>query len=151
MSRMGNYSIQMESVMRKILLMTILFVSVADAKMVKKIERVMYYKYMFGHLHQNPSKYSTSLTTISCGHPLKVYSVKSGDDQPRVLFNKEWNFVKAGPYEGYIRDEQLSSKKPDCLQDKYPKFVDQFEMEISDMYNWGRLYDLYLYKRTRVR
>jgi len=137
--------------MRKILLLVLFISPIAQAKMVKKVERVMYYKYMFGHLHQNPSKYSTSLTTISCGHPLKIYSVKTGSQKPRMVFNKEWNFVKAGPYEGYIRDTQLSSKKPICFQDKYPKFVDQFEMEISDMYNWGRLYDLYLYKRTRVR
>lgn len=137
--------------MRKILLIALLFVSTAEAKMSKKVVKVMYYKHMFGHLHQNASKYSTSLTTISCGHPLKVYSVKTGASKPRMLFNKEWYFVKAGPYEGYIRDSQLSSKKPTCFQDKYPKFVDQFEMEISDMYNWGRLYDLYLYKRTRVR
>ncbi|MCO4792160.1 MAG: hypothetical protein KC493_00505 [Bacteriovoracaceae bacterium] len=138
--------------MSRCLILFLLFSSFSvQGKMVKKIEKVMYYKYMFGHLHQNPSKYSTSLTTIGCAHPLRVYSVKTSGSKPRMVFNKEWYFVKAGPYEGYIRSQQLSRRKPKCFQDKYPKFVDQFDMEISDMYNWGRLYDLYLFKRTRVR
>ena len=101
---------------------------------------VKYLATPWGHIHQNSSRYSTSLTTVSCGHPLKIYEV-----------GKAWHKVQAGPYTGYVRNEQLLDKKPTCLQDKYPKFFDDLKLEITEMYYWGKLYDHYIEDKTRLK
>ncbi|MBT7610358.1 MAG: SH3 domain-containing protein [Bacteriovoracaceae bacterium] len=132
---------------------TILIIgTLSEAKVIKKsVVRIAFMKDMFAHVHQNPSKYSTAVTTISCGHPVKIYKVTEHDGRSAETFNKSYKFIKVGPYDGYIMMHLLSEKRPKCFQDKYPRFFDQFEMDISEMYNWGRLNDLYLQKRTRVR
>ena len=121
------------------------------AKIEKKLIRVAYYGNMFGHIHRNPSRYSTSMTTVACGHPVKIYSVNKGTGGNKVFFNKVWNFVKIGPYEGYIRKDYLASKRPKCFQDRYPKFFDNLEIDLSELYYWGRLYDHYFTGKSRVR
>lgn len=106
-------------------------------------EKVLMVKYLntpWGHVHQNPSRYSTSLTTLSCGHPIKVLSTGS-----------EWQKVQAGPYTGHIRSEQMSDKKPVCMQDKYPRFFDDLKLEITEMYYWGKLYDHYIEGKSRLK
>lgn len=111
-----------------------------DAYANDKHVAVMYYKYMFGNVHQNPSRYSSALTTISCGHPVKIYSIKMGD----------WTKVKVGAQIGYLPMEYLSSKRPVCFQDKYPRFFDQFSLGPTDLYYWGRLYDQYVMGKSKV-
>jgi hypothetical protein len=135
-----------------LLFICLLFCNVGESKVVKKsVVRIAFMKNMFAHVHQNPSKYSTAITTISCGHPVKIYKVTERSGRSSETFNKSYKFVKVGPYDGYILKYLLTSSRPKCFQDKYPRFFDQFEMDISEMYNWGRLNDLYLHKRTRVR
>ena len=130
----------------------LLFSQYSDARTVKKsVVRIAFLKKMFGHVHQNPSRYSTAVTTISCGHPVKIYKVTESSGHSSETFNKNFKFIKVGPYDGYILKNLLTSSRPKCFQDKYPRFFDHFEMDISEMYNWGRLNDLYLLKRTRVR
>jgi len=104
--------------------------------------KVAYFNKSFGHVHQNPSKYSTSFTTISCGHPLKVLGQKRGD-QVVTKFGGTWRYVKVGAYKGYIEDDYISDKKQRCFQDKYPYFFDQLSLKVEDLYYWGRLYDQY--------
>ena len=113
---------------------------------------VRYLNAMYAHIHQNPNRFSVSLTTISCAHPMRLLSLVSGEQgkAPIEIFNKEWRLVKAGPYEGYIRDSFLSEKKPECFQDRYSKFFEAMKLEIADMYYWGRLNDLYDYGHTKV-
>ena len=127
-----------------ILIISFIFISNSSYGADKKYVGVLYFKNMFGHIHQNTSKYSTSLSTLSCGHPVKIYKklYKTGDSQ--LIFNNSWNMVKVGPYEGYIQSAFLSKTKVKCFQDKYPKFFDEMKLEISDMYYWGRLYDQYV-------
>lgn len=138
-----------------ILCLTLVFLmpSIASSaeKYSRKVVRIVFFKEIFGHIHQNPSKYSTAITTISCGHPLKVYKVTDSSGRSTEVFNKSYMFIKAGPYDGYIKKSLVTSSRPKCFQDKYPRFFDQFEMDISELFNWGKLYDLYLVKRTRVR
>ncbi len=123
-----------------------------DAKESQKVVvRIAFFKKIFGHIHQNPSKYSTSITTISCGHPIKIYNVIGPDGRRAEIFNKKYMLIKAGPYDGYVLKSLLSKDRPKCFQDEYPRFFDQFELDISEMYNWGRLNDLYLVRRTRVK
>lgn len=127
------------------------FAAVPSGK-VKKLLRVEYYKPMFGHIHRNPSRYSSSMSTISCGHPVKIYKLENKKGgQAQIEFNEDWNFVKVGPYEGYIRKEYLSRKKPQCFQDKYPKFFDEIGLELADLYYWGKLYDQYIQGKSRVK
>jgi hypothetical protein len=124
----------------------------SHARIVKKtVVRIAFLNKMFAHVHQNASRYSTAITTLSCGHPVKIYKVTENTGHSAETFNKSYKFIKVGPYDGYILKNLLSSSRPKCFQDKFPRFFDQFEMDIAQMYNWGRLNDLYLLKRTRVR
>tara|TARA_R110000868_G_scaffold303689_2_gene564204 strand:- start:4244 stop:4627 length:384 start_codon:yes stop_codon:yes gene_type:complete len=110
---------------------------------VQAADKVLMVKYLntpWGHVHQNASRYSTSLTTVSCGHPIKVYEVKA-----------DWHKVGAGPYTGYVASGQLSDKKPTCPQDKYPRFFDDLKLEITQMYYWGKLYDHYIEGKSRLK
>ena len=102
---------------------------------------IFYYSNIYGIVHLLPSINSESLTTISCGQPLRAYS---------KLENK-WIKVKAGPYKGHVQTKYISKKKPKCFQDTYSKFVESFELDLSDMYYWGRLYDQYVQGKSRVK
>ena len=137
--------------MRTFITLIFLLFSSSSYATKKSIVRIAFFKEIFGHIHENPSRYSSSITTISCGHPIKIYKVTDSGGRTSEVFNKKYYFVKVGPYDGYILKKLLSSKRPHCFQDKFPRFFDQFEMDITQMYNWGRLYDLYLTKRTRVQ
>ena len=117
-----------------------------QAKKTKKIRKVSFYSKIFGHIHKSPSKYSQSLSTIACGHPVKVLSLNGREE-----WGKGFYFVQAGPYEGYIHREYLSDKGPECVQDQYPRFFDKLNLSISDMYYWGKLYDQYARGRSKVR
>lgn len=55
--------------------------------------KVGYLNVPFAHVHQNPRIYSTSLTAISCGHPLNIYAEKK----------KGWYFIKVGLYKGMLK------------------------------------------------
>lgn len=116
----------------------------------KKVKDVGYYNKIFGHIHQNPSRYSTSLTNIACGHPLRIFEIKSGD-QSQSVFNNDWKYISAGPYEGYVMKKFISSQRPDCFQDKYPRFFEQLGLSITDMHFWGRLYDHFLIEKTDIQ
>lgn len=126
---------------RLIVLSLILFSMCAFAKKKAEYVGLKYYKNIFGHVHQNPSRYSNSLTTISCGHPVKVYA------NPK----KHWSRVKVGPHSGFIEKNFLLNKRPKCFQDNYPRFFDQFTLDISELYYWGRLYDHYVQGKSRVQ
>jgi len=117
----------------------------------KELIGVLYFNQLFGQLHLTPSRYSTTLTAVACGHPVKIYQLKKQGLPGMTIFNNDWNYASVGPYEGYIGAEFLSKEKPDCFQDRYPKFFDSFELDISEIYYWGRLYDLYLHGKSKVK
>lgn len=121
------------------------------AKTKKEMINLSYFRPIFGHVHRNPSKYSSSLTTISCGHPIKVYKLTPKKGRSVTIFNKVWRYVKVGPYEGYIDKKYLVKSKPNCFQDRYPKFFDSLELDLTELYYWGRLYDQYVFGKSRVR
>ncbi|MCK5073467.1 MAG: SH3 domain-containing protein [Bacteriovoracaceae bacterium] len=140
----------MHSINRYILVcVTLLFTGIASTQSLakknkttkNKIVGIEYFKFMFGHIHLNPLRYSESLTAISCGHPVKIYNKQKGD----------WKFVKVGPYKGYIHKKALSAKKPLCFQDRYPKFFDLFELDPSEQYYWGRLFDQYVRGKSKLK
>ena len=105
--------------------------------------RVEYVVPPFGHLHINSSIYSMSLTTLSCGHPVKIFS----DDKVKI----GWKRAEAGGKKGFLLEKHLSPKRPRCFSGKFPKFVDRMNLDVSEMYYWGKLYDQYIEGRTKAK
>lgn len=97
---------------------------------------VEYFQKTFGHIHATPFAYAASKTTIQCGQPIKVF-----EKAPPGLV-KGWSYSKAGEDVGYLQSSYLSQQRPtDCKQQKYPTFFQALNLDLSDLYYWGRLYD----------
>jgi hypothetical protein len=111
----------------------------------EKVVGIFYMTPMFGHVHQSSVRTSASLTTIQCAHPVKVI------ESSKVSVGPEWAYVQVAEYRGFIMKQFLSEKKPECFQGKYPKFFDSLNMDLSELYYWGRLYDHYVQGETRVQ
>lgn len=112
---------------------------------IEKIVGVFYFKPMFGHVHEAPFKTSLSLTTIQCSHPLKVI------ESTKVKVSEDWSYVQVADYKGFVLKQFLSKKRPRCFQGEYPKFFDGFNLDLSDLYYWGRLNDHLIIGETRVK
>jgi hypothetical protein len=110
-----------------------------------KVVGRLYFQDFLGHVHKNPSKASSSLTTIQC-----AYSVKVIEDL-EIRPPKGWVYVKVGDDRGYIIAKSLSEKRPECFQEKYPKFYLNLNLDLSEMYFWGRLSDQYLSQESKVK
>ena len=110
----------------------------------EKVVGVFYMTPLFGHIHQSSVRTSASLTTVQCAHPVKVI------ESSKVSISKEWAYVEVADYRGFVMKQYLSDKRPDCIQGKYPKFFDALNMDLSELYYWGRLYDHYIQGETRV-
>lgn len=102
-----------------------------------------YFVNFLGHVHENMSKDSTSLTVVQCSHSVKI--LKRERNFP------DWTYVQVGEDKGYIQSHFLSSKRPNCLQAKYPKFYKNLNLDITDMYYWGKLYDQYVMGRSKIK
>ncbi len=111
----------------------------------EKVVGIFYMKPLFGHVHQSSVRTSASLTTIQCSHPVKVI------ESSKVSVSPEWAYVQVADHRGFIMKQFLSEKKPECFQGKYPKFFDGLNMDLSELYFWGRLYDHYVQGETRVQ
>lgn len=131
--------------MRNLLLCLLLLLSTQSFAS-ETTSRVMYFGQLFGHIHKNASRYSQSLSTIGCGHPIKILKDKSGE-----ITRNEFFKVKVGPYVGFIAKGYLKPKKVQCFQDRYPRFFDNLGLSLTDMYYWGKLYDQYVYGRSTVQ
>ena len=85
------------------------------------------------------------MTTIQCGYPLKILKsnlVKHPDD---------WSLVEASDIRGFVFNNFLADSKPECFQEKYPKFFEALNMDVAELYYWGRLYDQSLIGESKVR
>jgi hypothetical protein len=111
----------------------------------EKVVGVFYMKPLFGHVHQTSVRTSPSLTTIQCAHPVKVL------ESSKVSVSAEWAYVQVADYRGFILKDYLSERKPDCFQGKYPKFFDTLNLDLQELYYWGRLYDQYIQGESRVQ
>lgn len=144
----------MESLKHKlILVLGLMTLSELQAQSVEGKKTVLgtaYFNQIFGHVHQNPSRYSKSLTAIACAHPVKVMSLEVKPGEKKESFAENWKLVKAGPYEGYIHGDYLTAKRPECFQDRYPRFVNELGLELTDMFYWGKLYDHYEQGRSQI-
>ena len=126
----------------RIIIFTLLISNLSLAK--SRLLEIRYQSKMFAHIHENPSKTSASLTTLPCGYPVKIYSKKGLDK------DADWKFVKAGDDFGFIHLDHLSSKRPKCFQGKYPKFFTGVELDLSELYYWGKLYDQFLVEKSHA-
>lgn len=77
-------------------------------------------------------------------HPVKVIQ------SSKVSVDPSWVYVEVAEFRGFILKDYLSDKKPDCIQGKYPKFFDSLNLDLSELYYWGRLYDRYIQGETRL-
>lgn len=129
-------------------ILSLLFAALSLAETSSTDERVVGVFYMtplFGHVHQSSVRTSASLTTIQCAHPVKVI------ESSKVTISPEWAYVQVADYRGFIMKQYLSEKRPDCFQGKYPKFFDALNLDLAELYYWGRLYDHYVQGETRVQ
>jgi len=111
----------------------------------EKTVGVFYFKPILGHVHQSPKELSSSLTTIQCGHPIKVI------ESSKVKVGEEWAYVQVADFKGFILKSFLAPARPECFQAKYPKFFDGLNLDLSELYYWGRLYDNYLQGQSKVQ
>lgn len=111
----------------------------------ERVVGVFYFTPIFGHVHQSSVRTSASLTTIQCSHPVKVM------ESSKVQAAKEWAYVQVADHKGFVMKDFLSTKRPECLQGKYPKFFDAVNLDLSELYYWGRLYDHFIQGETRVK
>lgn len=111
----------------------------------EKVVGIYYFNALFGHIHETPLKSSPSLTTIQCGHPLKVI------ESSKVTVGPEWHYVNTADYKGFVLKQYLGAKRPDCFQGKYPKFFDGLNLDLSEIYYWGRLRDQMVEGRSKVQ
>jgi hypothetical protein len=124
---------------------------VLSTPMKKSIIGVRYFSRAMGNVHQNPSRYSLVLTTISCNHPDKAMKETSADGKDFILYAEDkWNLVTVGPYEGYIMTEYLTDKKNECFEEEYSKFYDGLNLGVNELYYWARLYDQYVLGKSQV-
>lgn len=110
----------------------------------EKVVGIFYYTEIFGHIHQSGARNSASLTTIQCSHPVKVM------ESSKVQVSGEWAYVQVAEHKGFVLKAYLSDKRPDCFQGKYPKFFDAMNLDLAELYYWGRLYDQYISGETRM-
>jgi len=109
----------------------------------KEVVGIFYFNKFFGHVHSASLRFSSSLTTIGCGHPVKVL-------RSSKKINKNWKYVKVGSHRGYILKSFLSPRRGECFQAKYPKFFNSLNVDLSDLYYWGRLYDHFISGKSKV-
>lgn len=98
-------------------------------------QEVVYLTTFLGHVHQSPSRLSPSLTTIQCGYPVKLLK------DPTILVSEDWERVQVADWKGFVWKRHLSKGKPDCFQARFPKFVDALNLDLTELYYWGRLND----------
>ncbi|MFZ4712302.1 MAG: hypothetical protein ACOYL6_01205 [Bacteriovoracaceae bacterium] len=99
---------------------------------------IYYIKSMFTHVHQTTNANSVSLTTVACGHPLKVLKT----EKTKTI---TWYYTEVGAHKGYVQEDFTTSTKPDCFQGNYPIFFNGLNLDLSQMYYWGRLNDQYIH------
>ncbi len=131
--------------MRALMLIFLSFSAFAETGATdEKLVGVFYFRPLLGHVHQSAVRESASLTTIQCAHPIKVY------ESSKVSTDPNWAYVEVADHRGFILKEYLSEKRPDCFQGRYPKFYDSLNLDLAELYYWGRLYDQYIQGNTRV-
>lgn len=118
----------------------------------KSVIGIKYFNKIMGNVHQNASRFSQVLTTISCNHPVKMVKEVSKDGKDLSSYiDPNWTMVNVGPYDGFIMTDYLTDKKNECFEEEYPKYFDGLNLDINDLYYWARLYDQYVQGKSKVK
>lgn len=96
-----------------------------------------YFNRTFGHIHQKPYSNSMSATGISCGEKLEK-------NPKEKLAEQEWEAVIFGDKKGFVYKGHLSETSPKCLQADYPIFFQSLELDLTELFLWGRLSDQFI-------
>ena len=102
---------------------------------IEKVIAIQYVSRPYAVVHENPSRYSIAQTSVACGFPVKIVGDVS------VKEEREWYYVQAGEFKGYIQGEHLAQVRGECLQEKYPKFFSQLNLDLNELYHYGKLFD----------
>lgn len=129
--------------MKRLVFILMLFSPLPLYSQKEKAVGTYYFVPFYGHLHQNPSDYSQSQTTLACGHPVKLL-VNEGAGRG------VWDLVETAGKKGYVQSRYLSATRPTCFERQYPEFVHKMELRIEDLYYWGKLYDQYSYAEVKL-
>ena len=103
----------------------------------------LYFNKFLGHVHKNPNRDSSSETIVQCAHSVKILPQKNPIEG--------WKYVEVGEDKGYVQADFLSSKRVPCFQEKYPKFYLGLDLDITEMYFWGKLNDHYTQGTSRAK
>ncbi|MBF0297203.1 MAG: hypothetical protein HQK51_00665 [Oligoflexia bacterium] len=113
----------------------------------KKFIGIFYLNKIFANIHQRPSADSDSIKAIACAHPLKMYEMPSSSSS-----DSEWALVHTENEEGYIKKSFISEQRNiDCFQNNYPKFFNSLNLDMTQIYYWGKLQDQFLYGKSKVK
>ena len=115
----------------------------------KKVLEQLYLTEIFAHLHDRPDIYSAAKTTLACGHVVNI--LQEDPKKKSVPNNNLWAYLEASGRDGYMIKTFLSPQRPECFQESYAVFFELLNLEVSDLYYWGRLQELILRGRSRVK
>ncbi len=105
---------------------------------------ITYVKNKFAIIHENPSVSSVALTTVTCSFPLKVL------EDRLIRDSGNWLKVKAGEFTGYVLEKHTELNRPDCFQARYPHFFKSLDLDLNELYYWGKIYDQFIDGRSKV-
>lgn len=111
----------------------------------EKVIGRMYFNEFMGHVHISASKISGSKTTIQCAHNIKIL------EQDEKYDAGNWFYVMVGEEKGYINSQFLQTDRPNCFQEEYPRFYQKLNLDLTDLYYFGRLNDHYQRAVTRAK
>lgn len=130
------------------LLLILLFISTQSYAQ-SVVVGIKYFSQIMGNVHQNPARTSQVMTTVNCNHPIKVIA-QTKKENTIISPKEKWMPVQVGPYEGYVMERFLSDKPVECFAERYPKFFDELNLDITEHYYWARLYDQYIEGQSRL-
>ena len=85
------------------------------------------------------------MTALQCAHAVNIIEVEE------LTTPTGWMLARVGEDLGYIRSKFLSSNRPECFQEKYPKFYGNLNIDLTDLYYWGRLSDHFIEGESQAR
>lgn len=125
--------------MMKLIISLLLMTPVAQAQEIGRL----YFKHFLGHVHESPDRDSASQTTLQCSHSVKILNTATPISG--------WMYTQVGEDKGFIQSDFLTNKRPDCFQEKYPRFYVEIGLDITEMYHWGKLYDHYSMGKSKIK
>jgi hypothetical protein len=110
-----------------------------------KIVAINYVIKPYAIIHENPGRYSTAQTSVTCGFPVKILADSTQKE------GLGWYYVQAGEYQGYIQSSHVATNRNECIQEKYPKFFSSLNLDLNELYHYGKLFDQINQIRPKVQ